>query len=133
MVADTEPPDTFVAVVAVAAAMPRVVHTDYVLMQEDTRLTAYRWVKDTLPPGSRILRFPYTPEFKPSDGMKVRVDWKYELPFEEYKNYDYIITSHYKIIQKLDYEKDTFILINRFSGEELSGFHNPAILIYEVR
>jgi len=52
------------------------VNFDRMITVMDTRMRAYHWIKENIPPGSRILRLPYTPEFMPDDKFKVQVDWE---------------------------------------------------------
>ncbi|MFH2070841.1 MAG: glycosyltransferase family 39 protein [Elusimicrobiota bacterium] len=121
---------TAVAAIFLMTALPCIIHTGYVLTREDTRRVAYGWVKENVPAGSRILRFPYTPEFSPSDNYVVKVDWEYKVPPAEYKNYDSIITSgEMKEEAAAGYR---FELIKRFYGSQIGGFHNPEVFIYRA-
>lgn len=110
----------------VITALPEIIHNNYILTQKDTRLTAYDWTIQNIPKKSKILRFPYTSEFRQSDGYSVIIDWDYKTPAEEYNKYDYLITSG-----KDENIGSNFTLIKSFSGLQLSGFHNPTVNVYK--
>ncbi|HAM38235.1 MAG TPA: hypothetical protein DCP53_02380 [Elusimicrobia bacterium] len=87
---------TAVLVVFLITVLPKIVKTDVLLSQKDTRVIAREWVLKNIPAASRILRGPFCPEF-PNDKYNVTIDWHNEVKLKDFselqKEYDYIITS----------------------------------------
>ncbi|GAG05539.1 unnamed protein product, partial [marine sediment metagenome] len=102
------------AAVFLITVLPRIIYTDYILTRKDTREIAYKWVKSNIPAKSKILRFPYTPEFKPSDKYNVKIDWHYKISSKKYSEYDYIITTNADVVEYS--ENKGYKLINKTSG-----------------
>jgi hypothetical protein len=108
---------------------------DTLLLREDTRLTAGRWIRHQVQPGARILRFPNTPEFTAADPYRVRVDWEWRMtgiPASELaQSYDYVITSGDARIpaweQKL---ASSFVLLHEWPHIPLAQFHHPRVTLY---
>lgn len=107
----------------------------------DTRLQAAEWVRKNIPPGSKILRFSHTPDFKRSDPFQIQVDftdnrlaWMGQGPddqkrgMEALKEFDYLIVSG--TLPEGELVKNSFALLSRFSEPAPMGFHNPLLSIY---
>jgi len=118
-----------------------------VLSEPDTRLTALTWIRQQIPPGSRILRFAHTPEMTRRDPFRVKIDWEnkrlnskqfiQETQFlkNPFDTFDYLIYSSY------DPEKDeTTARLNRFGrlihtveGPSSNFPHHPVVYVYKVK
>jgi 4-amino-4-deoxy-L-arabinose transferase-like glycosyltransferase len=123
---------TLVYIVFIAVSIPLLfqdIKYDKMLSKRDTRLLAYDWVIKNIPSGSRILRMPYTPEFKHTDPYFVRVDWENKILTQKTDdlsyNYDYIITGteNKELLEK-------YKIVKEWEAIPMTSFHNPRILIY---
>ncbi len=112
-----------------------------VLSQPDTRLTAYRWISQNIPPGSRLLRFAHTPEFRHTDPYSVQVDWENKRlletlePSEFVKSFDFVIYSSYRpgdddLLPRI---KHNFPLVGEFHGPAPRFPHHPAIYVFQTK
>jgi 4-amino-4-deoxy-L-arabinose transferase-like glycosyltransferase len=115
----------------------RSVRIDKALAIEDTRLTSYKWIKQNIPPGSRILRLAYTPEFTKADPFFVYADWENKLvgsPVEEIADkFDYVITSRAENSGPSGWEQKlqkNYKITKQWDGIAFAQFHHPEITIY---
>jgi 4-amino-4-deoxy-L-arabinose transferase-like glycosyltransferase len=125
------------AIAALALPVFQSIRADAVLSREDTRLAAYRWAAANIPPGSKILRLPYTPEFGPRDPFLVRVDWEGKStgfpPAVIYRSFDYVITSGFSNAPYSEWEKglsEYYAVKYKNDAAEFAPFHHPRITIY---
>lgn len=124
-------------IAALALPLYQTLRADAVLSKEDTRLAAYKWAMANIPPRSRILRFPYTPEFGPGDPFSVRVDWEGEArKFPQSSvaaNFDYVITGSFSNAPPEGWEKGLLKYYEvRYVNDAVAfaPFHHPRITIY---
>ncbi len=61
--------------ILLALAVPSALREVRIARATDTRLLAGQWVRENVPPGSKILRFAHTPEFNAGDPFSVVVDF----------------------------------------------------------
>ncbi len=138
-------PVLILAGLLVVLAFPSAVREVRYLRRPDTRLQAADWVRRNIPPGSKILRFSHTPDFKRSDPFQVVVDFtderlkrmnqgqkELEEGVQALHGFDFILVSGDSLntIDKSDFFDQSFSLLNRISDPPASGFHNPVIRIY---
>lgn len=114
--------------------LPRSLKADIILSKPDTRLKALIWIRNHVPPGSKILRFPHTPEFQKSDPYRVKVDWEGRLLEADPKvllpNYDYFLLSSFGESFPRYPITDNTQMLAEFRGQRLGDFHNPVVRVY---
>ena len=123
----------------IVTTLPKIIRTDYILSKKDTRLITYEWFMENIPEGSRVLRQPFTPEFKGRENYQVKVDWDQVIkdkPIEELNmEYDYVLVSNFNYKSESDFERrlnEGAVLIKEISGKRVAMFHNPRIRIYKI-
>lgn len=131
--------------VLLAFALPSAVRETRYLQRPDTRLQAADWVRGNIPPGSKILRFSHTPDFKRSDPFQITVDFTDKRlewmgqgreaqgqGIQALRAFDYIIIGgeSSKTDDTVALFDQSFILLKRFSDPPSSGYHNPVLNIY---
>lgn len=131
--------------VLIAFALPSAVREIRYLQRPDTRLQTADWVRGNIPPGSKILRFSHTPDFKRSDPFQITVDFtdkRLEFFGQGRKEQEEGIKSlrefNYFIISGVDSNAgetsnlidQSFVLLKRFSDPPPSGYHNPVVSVY---
>jgi hypothetical protein len=137
-------PVLVLAGILVSSALPSAVQEVRYFQRQDTRLQAADWVRAHISPGSKILRFSHTPDFKRSDPFQIKVDftdqrlsWMGQGPEEEkqgiqsFREFDYLIVSGGQESTSL-FDR-SFSLVKRFSDPVPSGYHNPVVSIYATR
>ena len=125
--------------ILVFTALPQIIKRDMILGSEDTRQTAYKWFIENVPQGSRVLRLPFTPEFRSGENYRVKVDWDQVIKDRSIKelkqDYDYVITSSSGNDAESGFEKRLNAeakILNEFKGKRAGMFHNPRIRIYSL-
>ncbi|MFH0948021.1 MAG: phospholipid carrier-dependent glycosyltransferase [Elusimicrobiota bacterium] len=130
----------FVVVIMIflITTLPRIIKTDVLLSQKDTRIIAREWVLKNIPEKSKILRGPFCPEFN-SDNYFIKIDWYDKIKNGDFaeiqKKFDYVITS------SLHGDPETFTVnmekygnkIYEISKESIGAFQNPTIKIWKLR
>jgi len=130
----------FVAVICLIliGSLPKILKTDVLLSQKDTRIIARDWVLDNIPEKSRILRGPFCPEF-PDDNYYVTIDWHDSIKSGSFpdiqRNFDYVITS------SLHSDPQTFNnnlakdgkTVYEISKESIGEFQNPTIKVWALK
>ncbi|MFH1368197.1 MAG: glycosyltransferase family 39 protein [Elusimicrobiota bacterium] len=113
------------------------VKTDILLSKEDTRLTALKWMRTNIEPGSNILRMPNTPEFTVTDPYIVMVDWEGKLagaPAEKISSeFEYVLTSRFSNGPAPEWENSLlkyFAIEKEWEWIPLAPFHHPRITLY---
>ncbi|MGA2091697.1 MAG: hypothetical protein ABSH12_09610, partial [Endomicrobiales bacterium] len=117
----------------------KTIEYDTILSQPDTRLVAYHWITQNIPPGTRMIRTINTPEFTNKDPYAVKVDWFGDIlektPAEQLaQNFDYVIINSSierdkaVIQQKLSQQ---YRLIKVWPHIPSPRFHNPGIALYK--
>lgn len=129
-------------------ALPSAVREIQYLQRPDTRLLAADWVRGNIPPGSKILRFSHTPDFKRSDPFQITVDFTDERlawmgqgrdaqdqGIKTLSEFDYMILGgdSSSVDDTTALFDDSFVLLKRFTDPAPSGFHNPMLSIYATR
>lgn len=131
-------------VILVLCLLPayQTIRTDHILAKEDTRITAYKWMKMNISPGARILRFANTPEFSNTDPYGVLVDWedRYTLLPDKTiaSSFDYVITSRFGAVngELSEFERSLmkyYTVKNEWGAVPLASFHHPRILLFEKK
>lgn len=125
-----------VLLICILPLIGKSVNYNLMLSKEDTRISAYKWIKNNVPTRSKILRFPYTPEFTRNDPFMVKVDWEseaHDMPLEYLESqFQYIILSG----NKSEWEKkltNHYKLVREWKHIPFASFHHPRIAIYEKR
>ncbi|MBN1384085.1 MAG: glycosyltransferase family 39 protein [Elusimicrobia bacterium] len=128
---------TAVLLVFAVVTLPKIIKTDILLSEKDTRVIAREWILKNIPGGSKILRGPRCPEF-PNDSYLVKIDYDNKIKKGSFKNiskeFDYVITS------SLHTDPETFTdslqkngkVIYEISKESIGEDQNPAIKIYKL-
>ena len=118
--------------------LPKIIKTDVLLSQKDTRVVAREWILKNVSERSRILRGPGCPEF-PNDNYIVKIDGDDEIKNGNFKNilkeFDYVITS------SLHSDPEPFVnslhktgkVVYEISKESMGEFQNPTITVYKIR
>jgi hypothetical protein len=137
-----------VIVLFLSLAIPATVREIRYLKSPDTRLQAALWVRENIPPGSKILRFAHTPDFKKSDPFVIRVDFINERlkwvgqgheakkkGIENLRGYDFILYSSYSPESDHVGEvlEDSFFLLKRFSDPDPHYVHNPVVSVFDIK
>jgi hypothetical protein len=115
------------------------------LRRPDTRLQAADWVRGHVPPGSKILRFSHTPDFKRSDPFLITVDFldkklawigqdreDVAKGIQTLREFDYLIVSGEIAEPAGRHFGQSFLLMKRFADPLPSGYHNPVLSIYKT-
>ncbi|MFH1540808.1 MAG: glycosyltransferase family 39 protein [Elusimicrobiota bacterium] len=129
----------FIAVgLFIIASLPKIIKTDILLSQKDTRVTSREWVLKNIPEKAKILRGHFCPEF-PKDNYSVTIDWYSKIKNGDFakirKDFDYVITSSLHT----DSEMFTNNLENygtkiyEISKKSFGEFQNPTIKIYKLK
>lgn len=124
--------------ILMAVSIPRTVSCLERLSTPDTRLTALAWVRDMVPPGSRILRFAHTPEFSTRDPFQVTVDWENQrlekgVPALSVDGFDFVLYASYGDQDAIaDAMSARFHLLHRFNDPPPAFPHDPVVYIYRV-
>lgn len=125
-------------------ALPSAVREVRYLLRPDTRIQAVDWVRANIPPGSKIIRFSHTPDFKRSDPFQIKVDFtdqrlswmgqgleKQKEGIQSLREFDYLILSG-GAESTVSFDQ-SFFLLKRFSVPAPSGYHNPVVSVYASR
>ncbi len=118
--------------------LPKIITTDILLSQKDTRVISREWVIKNIPEKSKILRGPFCPEF-PNDNYVTTIDWHDKIKTGKFseiqKKFDFVITS------SLHSDPEVFIKnlekygnkIYEISEESMGEFQNPTITIWKLK
>ncbi|MEW6556610.1 MAG: glycosyltransferase family 39 protein [Elusimicrobiota bacterium] len=128
---------TFILLIFLIVTFPKIIKTDILLTQKDSRVLAREWVIKNIPEQSKILRGPFCPEF-PNDNYVTTVDWHDKIKAEKFselqKKFDFVITSSLHsdpetfTTKLMEYGKKIYEISKVSAGE----FHNPTIKIYKI-
>lgn len=129
----------FISVILIflVVTLPKIVKTDVLLSQKDTRIIAREWVLKNVTAGSKILRGPFCPEF-PNDNYIVKIDWHDKIKNRNFKDilkeFNYVITSslHTDPEPFTNSLQRTGRVIYEISKESRGEFQNPTIKIYKL-
>ncbi|MDD5687984.1 MAG: glycosyltransferase family 39 protein [Elusimicrobia bacterium] len=127
-----------VILVFLITVIPKIVKTDILLSQKDTRVIAREWILKNIPAGARILRGPFCPEF-PNDNYIVKIDWYDNIKNGSLKDirkkYDYVVSSslHDDPESFTGYLKKNGEVICEISEEAIGEFQNPIIKVYKLK
>lgn len=119
-------------------SLPKIIKTDILLSQKDTRIISREWVVKNIPEKSKILRGPFCPEF-PNDNYITTIDWHDTIKtgrFSEIqKKFDFVITSSLHsdpelFAKNLEKYGDKIYEISKESAGE---FQNPTITIWKLK
>lgn len=127
-----------VLLVFLIVTLPKIVKTDVLLSQKDTRIVAREWILENIPDKSRILRGPGCPEF-PDDNYIVKIDGEDEIKKGNFrkilKEFDYVITSslHSDPEPFASSLHKTGTVVYEISKESLGEFQNPTITVYKIK
>ncbi|PIU83119.1 MAG: hypothetical protein COS68_05720 [Elusimicrobia bacterium CG06_land_8_20_14_3_00_38_11] len=129
---------SFAIALFLITTLPKIIKTDTLLSQKDTRVVAREWVIENIPGKSKILRGPFCPEF-PNDNYITTIDWHDKIKtggfLEIQKKFDFVITS------SLHSDPEIFTKnlgkygnkIYEISKESAGEFQNPTIKIYKLK
>lgn len=127
-----------VLVIFMVATLPKIIKTDVLLSQKDTRIAAREWILKNVHEKSRILRGPGCPEF-PNDNYIVKIDGDDEIKNGNFKTilkeFDYVITSsmHSDPEPFASSLQKTGKTVYEISKESMGEFQNPTIKIYKLK
>ncbi|MBL0058209.1 MAG: glycosyltransferase family 39 protein [Elusimicrobia bacterium] len=130
------------AAILLALSVPSSLREVRIARATDTRLLAGKWVRENVPPGSKILRFAHTPEFNAGDPFSVSVDFtnrrlanastNWEKTRDDILSFDGILYSSF------DPENDpvlgvlnkNLVVVHRESGFPPRFPHHPQVTLF---
>ncbi|MDO8733649.1 MAG: glycosyltransferase family 39 protein [Elusimicrobiota bacterium] len=128
----------FAIALFLVTTLPKIIITDILLSQKDTRVISREWVLKNIPETSKILRGPFCPEF-PKDNYSITIDWYDKIKNRNFsqiqEKFDYVITS------SLHSDPNVFTenlnkygnKIYEISKESIGEFQNPTIKIWKLK